>query len=201
MDNVSGLWGIAAVFLAAFLGYAVSFAQEKRTSKTSRQRLLAIAVGELNSITSHYQSSIWNIKENSASEGFRIALIKAKYGHLNVLSADFLELGFLSDKQISHIINLATYMRNNDIHIDSILGQSDDKLKLAQDDIDRLQARFLNTSKISMAIINSILRGDQQFDRTRLPQIEGEDMASLPDLGNLRKIHEARNQRQPRGEN
>ena len=138
---VAGAFGIVGVFLGAVLASASNFGFKSWELRSHQRSLTTVLVGELINIRQHYFYVENELPESLSSIPDAIALKMSRYDKLVFSGKDIADLGFLTDNDITDLMQLSLRVRNTDLYIDALLREHERGQKGFQTELKKLKDR------------------------------------------------------------
>jgi len=157
---------VMLLVLAGAITFSFGIVSEKRRQKFKQRQMLSVIYGELQNVIRHYEYIASVDFRSSPSAAEKIKLTMAKYGSSKIITSHLEEIAFLSSDQIASLLQLAMYIRNNDMIIDTIIMCCDrlesDHGALEDIDLKKINSRANRTKDWATQIVNS-LKNNQKF--------------------------------------
>ncbi|AYD02048.1 hypothetical protein [Neorhizobium sp. NCHU2750] len=112
------------IALAALVTWITNTFVKSKQEQADRTRMTSVLLGELMNIHNHYYYSRAEIPQFAKSADDVLQLKFSKYGPMAFVGKDLAQLGFLSNDDITQIMQINLIIRNTDTAIDALIEMS-----------------------------------------------------------------------------
>lgn len=164
MESSATVIGILLGILASVAGAALAILsrsiQDLLNERREQNKLMSLVRGELLNIQRHCTVVKREVEKLNYSEGEstqRLKWLKRKHGELSFIKDNLVKLGFLNENMVKEFLQLALFIRNNDLEIDEIISCIDKSTgddEWFSDAIRRMARRMSAAVSIAQTLLN-----------------------------------------------